>query len=277
MSGTIPLLSRVDAGVALIELNRPEAANRLQPDDLLALMEQLDSLERDPQAHALVLAAQGPSFCGGFDLRALVEGLQSGAPENQGDKLFEAVAERFAATRLITVAAIQGPVVGGATDLALACDLRLGTRDATMLMPAARFGLPLYAGALQRYVSRLGVNAAKRLVFLAETLGADEMQRIGFLHELVEPQALRDRAVALAGRAAAMPPEPLAAMKQVLNASTLGQGTAPAQRAALAAAYQPAAIAARVAATLGRRGSAMNGGDSTGNGSELTGDLGRKP
>jgi enoyl-CoA hydratase/carnithine racemase len=278
LSGTIPLLRHVDPGVALIELNRPGAANRLQPDDLQALLAQLDSLERDPQAHALVLAAHGPSFCGGFDLRALVEGLQSGAPENQGDKLFEAVAERFATTRLITLAAIQGAVVGGATDLALACDLRLGTRDATMLMPAARFGLPLYASALQRYVSRLGVNVAKRLVFLAETIDADEMLRIGFLQELVEPAALRDRALALAARAAAMPAEPLAAMKQVLNASAMGEGTAPAQRAALAAAYEPAAIAARVAATFGRRSAGRDGGNSKGivskPDSDLPGELG---
>lgn len=260
MSGTLPLLTRLDAGIALIELNRPDAANRLQPDDLQTLVTQLDELEQDDSMRAVVLAARGPSFCGGFDLRALVARLQSDPPpEEQGDAAFEAVSERFAATRLITVAAIQGPVVGGATDLALACDLRIGSPAASMLMPAARFGLPLYASALQRYVSRLGVNAAKRLVFLAETIDAVEMQRIGFLHELLdsaEPAAVRERALALAAVAAKMPPGPLAAMKQVLNAAALGEGTAPAQRAALAEAYDAKAIAQRVSAGLNKRGSA---------------------
>jgi enoyl-CoA hydratase/carnithine racemase len=151
------------------------------------------------------------------------------------------------------VIAIQGAVMGGATDLALACDLRLGTATARMQMPAANFGLPLYAGALQRYVSRLGIDTAKRLVFLAETIDAAEMQRIGFLHELVGNDALRARALALASGVAALPAKPLAAMKQVLNAAALGQGTAAAQRDALAAAFDPQAMAARIQAARQRR------------------------
>ena len=255
MNESPPLLSRPAEGVALIELNRPAAANRLQPDDLVALLEHLDETERDLDVHALVLAANGPHFCSGFDIRALLAGLQSG-DRAAGDNAFEAVADRLAATRLITVAAIHGAVVGGATDLALACDLRIGTPQAQFQMPAANFGLPLYAGALQRYVSRLGLDHAKRLVFLAEKIDADEMQRIGFLHEVVDPTKLRPRALALAAAVAALPAKPLAAMKQVLNAAALGQGTAPAQREALAAAFDPSAMAARITALRQRRSDA---------------------
>jgi enoyl-CoA hydratase/carnithine racemase len=253
MTESSPVLSRAAEGVALIELNRPDSANRLQPDDLATLVGQIDQLERDESVHALVLAANGPHFCAGFDLRALLAGLQSGAQDAQGDNAFEALADRLEATRLITVIAIQGAVMGGATDLALACDLRLGTATARMQMPAANFGLPLYAGALQRYVSRLGIDTAKRLVFLAETIDAAEMQRIGFLHELVGNDALRARALALASGVAALPAKPLAAMKQVLNAAALGQGTAAAQRDALAAAFDPQAMAARIQAARQRR------------------------
>ena len=253
MNESPPLLSRPAKGVALIELNRPDAANRLQPDDLATLLGHLDSLERDAEEHALVLTANGPHFCAGFDLRALLVGLQSGERVAQGDNAFEALADRLEATRLITIAAMHGAVVGGATDLALACDLRIGTSAASFQMPAANFGLPLYAGALQRYVSRLGIDAAKRLVFLAEKIDADEMRRIGFLHEVVDEAALRPRALALASTVTALPAQPLAAMKQVLNAAALAQGTAPAQRDALAAAFDPAAMATRIAALRQRR------------------------
>lgn len=256
MNESPPLLSRAAEGVALIELNRPDAANRLQPDDLAVLVEHLDGLERDPDVHSVVLTANGPHFCAGFDLRALLAGLQSGERVAQGDNAFEALANRLEATRLITIAAIHGAVVGGATDLALACDLRLGTSAVRFQMPAANFGLPLYAGALQRYVSRLGIDHAKRLVFLAEKIGADELRRIGFLHEIVDEAALRPRALVLASTVAALPAKPLAAMKQVLNAAALGQGTAPAQRDALAAAFDPGAMAARIAALRQRRGDA---------------------
>ena len=86
------------------------------------------------------------------------------------------------------------------------------------------------------------------------TLTRKEMRRIGFLHELVAAEGLRRRALDLAATVAAMPPGPLAAMKQVLNAAAIGQGTAAAQRQALAAAYDPRRIAATIAALRDRRG-----------------------
>lgn len=248
-----PALTRPLPHVALIELQRPDAANRLQDDDLASLLAHLDAVEAEGEVHALVLASQGPHFCTGYDLRALVADLSTGDTSARGESAFEAVAERLAAIRVVTVVALQGAVMGGATDLALACDLRVGTVDAELQMPAARFGLPLYASALERYVSRLGLDQAKRLVLLAERIDAAEMKRIGFLHEIVPGAALRQRALDLAAAAAALPPGPLAAMKQVLNAAAAGQGTAIAQRQALAEAYDPRRIAATIAALRERR------------------------
>ena len=74
---------------------------------------------------------------------------------------------------------------GGATDLALACDFRVGVHGMVLRMPAARIGLHYYPSGLRRYVSRLGVSAAKRLFLLAETLPADELLRIGYLDRCV--------------------------------------------------------------------------------------------
>ena len=248
-----PSLARPLPHVALIELNRPDAANRLQPDDLARLHAHLDAVEGDPQVHALVLASRGPHFCAGYDLRALVADLATGDASARGESAFEAVADRLAAIRVVTVVAIHGAVMGGATDLALACDLRVGVAAAELQMPAARFGLPLYASALERYVTRLGVDTAKRLVLLAQRIDSAEMLRIGFLHEIVPAEDVRRRALDVAATAAAMPPGPLAAMKRVLNAAAVGQGTAPAQRRALADAYDPRRIAATIAALRGRR------------------------
>jgi enoyl-CoA hydratase len=249
-----PSLTRPQPHVALLELNRPAAANRLQPDDLATLLEHLDAVERDADVHALVLASRGPHFCTGYDLRSLVGDLATGDASARGESAFEAVAERLAALRVVTVVAIHGAVMGGATDLALACDLRIGTSEAALQMPAARFGLPLYASALERYVTRLGLDQAKRLVLLAEKIDAAEMRRIGFLHEIVPAAGVRERAFEIAATAAAFPPAPLAAMKQVLNAAAVGQGTAVAQTQALARAYEPRRIAATIAALRGPRG-----------------------
>jgi len=96
--------------------------------------------------------------------------------------------ERFP---LPTVCAMNGSVYGGATDLALCCDLRIGVRGSRMLMPASRFGLHYYPGGLRRYVGTLGLAAAKKLFMTARAIPDEEMLRIGFLTELVEPGALQ--------------------------------------------------------------------------------------
>jgi enoyl-CoA hydratase len=249
-----PILSRPAEHVALIELNRPENANRIQPDDLEALESLLGQCEADEEIHALIITAHGKFFSAGFDLRALAaRGSVQPQDSDGNNSAFEHFANRLENTRLITIAAINGPVIGGSTDLALACDIRIGEENAYMLMPAARFGLPLYAGALQRYVSRLGISHAKRLVFMAEKVPATEMLAIGFLQELLPIDALLARALAIATGIAAMPARPMAAMKQTINAAAYGEGTAPAQRAALQAAYDGPKIAERVMAAQQQR------------------------
>ena len=90
------------------------------------------------------------------------------------------------ATLRVVVLAAQGRsfCAGGATDLALACDFRVGVQGMELRMPAARLGLHYYPSGLRRYVSRLGLQAAKRLFLLAEAVPADELLRIGYLDAL---------------------------------------------------------------------------------------------
>ena len=248
-----PVLSRPMPHVALVELNRPGNANRLEPQDLEALHRHLDECETAGDIRVLVLAGRGRYFSAGFDLRALSESLRSGLRDSAADNAFEAVADRLENTRLVVIAAINGPVLGGATDLALACDFRVGSVDVYMQMPAARFGLPLYAGALQRYVSRMGLNDAKKLVFMAERVAASDMLQAGFLTELVEPGEVLATALAKATHLAAMPAANMGALKAVLNASALGQGTHPAQRELLARAFQPELILQNIVASQAAR------------------------
>src|SRR3546814_15552319 len=73
-------------------------------------------------------------------------------------------------------------VYGGATDLALTCEFRLGVEGMDMFMPPVRLGLHFYRGGLERYVTRLGLNNAKRLLLTAERIGAEEMKEIGRAH-----------------------------------------------------------------------------------------------
>ena len=204
-----PPTLEVSGRVATITLRRPDRANVLQPEDLAALDDHVQAVDAMPEVLALVLRAEGRFFCSGFDI---------GAIGNARRVDFGAMVDRVAAARPVTIAAIQGGVYGGATDLALACDFRVGAEGVDMFLPASRLGLVFYRGGLERYVRRLGVDAAKRIFLTCERLDAGEMKRIGFLTDLVPAETLEARVEALAATLGALAPIAVIAMKKHLNA-----------------------------------------------------------
>jgi hypothetical protein len=98
----------------------------------------------------VVLAAQGRSFCAGFNL----DELEAPGAAGQDPQLFEHTVDALEALPVPTIVRLHGSVYGGATDLALACDFRVGVQGMELRMPAARLGLHYYPSGLRRYVSR---------------------------------------------------------------------------------------------------------------------------
>src|SRR5690606_8869856 len=98
---------------------------------------------------------------------------------------FEDISNMLEDARPVTIAVLNGGVYGGGTDLALACDFRIGNPTVNMFMPAVRLGLHFYERGLKRYVARLGLNAAKQLFLTAEKIDANEMLKIGYLTHLI--------------------------------------------------------------------------------------------
>jgi len=210
-----PTLDIAADGVATLTLNRPQHLNRLHREDLLALQAHFARLQNEPAARVLVLTGQGRAFCAGYHIGEI------DGPEDP--HFFERTVDALEALALPTIARLNGSVYGGATDLALACDFRVGVTGMELRMSAARLGLHYYPSGLVRYVSRLGLPAAKRLFLLAENLPADELQRIGYLDALVAPEALDAevaRIVALLGGNA---PLAVRGMKQSLNELARGE------------------------------------------------------
>src|SRR6185436_2152272 len=207
MTATTPEL-RIDGTVATITLRRPQQANRLEPDDLLTISEHVARVNATPEVLVLRIEATGKTFCAGYDI-GQIGGARPVAFEDMVNALEDA--------RPITLALLQGGVYGGATDLALACDFRVGSPHTEMFMPAARLGLHFYRRGLERYVSRLGVDQAKRLFLTAEKIDASEMKAIGFLTHLVAADALRTNADRLSQTLAGMAPLALLGMKKNLN------------------------------------------------------------
>jgi enoyl-CoA hydratase/carnithine racemase len=116
-----------------------------------------------------------------------------------------------------TICRLNGGVYGGSTDLALACDFRIGVNTCEMLMPAARVGLHYYPSGIRRYVSRLGVAAAKKLFLTAQKIDVAEMLRIGYLDVIVPVDELDPSIDALAAVLAANAPKVMRGMKAAIN------------------------------------------------------------
>jgi enoyl-CoA hydratase/carnithine racemase len=212
----VPVLT-LDGPVATIRLNRPAVHNRIEPPDIAELLRLCDAVDADKSLRVLVITATGKSFSSGFHIGEIGGGASESAAPG-----FEDLTDRVEACRVPTICALNGGVYGGSTDLALACDFRIGVAGMSMFMPAARLGLHYYPGGMRRYVSRLGVDTAKRLFLLAERLDAAELLRIGFLTELVEPDALAPTVAARAATLAANAPIAVQGMKIALN--TIARG-----------------------------------------------------
>ena len=211
---------QIDDRVLTLTLNRPAHHNRLQVEDLLTLQQQFAALADDPSVKLLVLTGTGRSFCSGFHIGDLdSDHNRDGTPHRPlpGPHLFEQTVDALEALAVPTICRFNGSVYGGATDLALACDFRVGVHGMTLRMPAARLGLHYYPSGLRRYVTRLGLATAKRLFLLAEDVPADELLALGYLDQLVAPDRLDAAVQHVADALAAGAPLALRGMKTSLN------------------------------------------------------------
>jgi enoyl-CoA hydratase len=214
-AASTPVLD-INGARATIRLNRPKHLNRLQPDDLDVLLKLFDRIEADAAIRVLVLTGTGRAFSAGYDLGSIAERAANDETQIAGST-FEIVVNRLEDLAIPTICRINGGVYGGSTDLALACDFRIGVDSGEMFMPAARLGLHYYKSGIGRYVSRLGVDNAKRLFLTAERIGATEMLRIGYLTAMVPAEALDQEVDRLAVLLAGNAPVAMRGMKRTIN------------------------------------------------------------
>jgi enoyl-CoA hydratase len=221
-TASTPLLE-INGPRATIRLNRPKHLNRLQPDDLDALIKLFDRIEADPAIRVLVLTGTGRAFSAGYDLGSVAARATSAPEQPSAGSAFEVVANRLEDLGIPTICRLNGGVYGGSTDLALACDFRIGVDSGEMFMPAARLGLHYYRSGIVRYVSRLGVDNAKRLFLTAQKIDAPEMLRIGYLTAMVPAEALDHEVDKLAGVLAGNAPVAMRGMKRAINEFARGR------------------------------------------------------
>ncbi|WP_300299165.1 enoyl-CoA hydratase-related protein [Ferrovibrio sp.] len=195
---------------AAITFCRPEKHNALEITDLEALDATLIKLAAQSDLRTLVLRAEGKSFCAGVDFGSV-------AGHDWRDNPLERVTDRLENMPFPTLCILQGGVYGGGTDLALACDFRLGARGIKCFIPPAKLGIQYHPHGLKRAVTRLGLGPAKRLFLATESFDDTEMLRCNFVDWLVSPEDLHAHGEVLAKTLAGLAPQAVRGMKQSLN------------------------------------------------------------
>jgi enoyl-CoA hydratase/carnithine racemase len=208
------------AGVACLTFNRPDKRNAIDDATRDALAKAFAGFEDDIAIRAVILTGAGTAFCAGVDLAT---------PGNV------AVHSSIAASTIVTrprltasldtfnkpvIAALNGVAVGGGLEMALACDIRIAAIGARFGLTEAKIGSIPGSGGTQRLVSAVGRSFAAQMLFSGELVTAQQALAAGLVSELHAPEALMERAFALAKVIAENAPLSLMAIKKALRAAT---------------------------------------------------------
>jgi enoyl-CoA hydratase len=209
---TIETLGRV----ARLTLARPERANAINQAMLTEIGAALDAIERDGEIRAVVVTGAGATFSSGFDLKEQMERRPSGVAAWQPllRKDFDTIM-RFWHFPCPTIAAVRGPCLAGACELALACDMTIASEDAFFGEPELKFGAGIVAMILPWIV---GPKIAKEIILLGEDrIPAARAREIGMVNRVVPAEKLDETALALANHLAAIDPHLVQESKRAIN------------------------------------------------------------
>ena len=244
------LNSHVADGVATLELNRPEVRNALNVALVQELSAALAGLEVREDVRALVVCgAGGKAFAGGADIGELKDRTHREGLLSLAARLFQQL-EDFPRP---TVAALDGFALGGGLELALACDLRVGSRSAKVGLPEVSLGILPGAGGTWRLQRLVGLGRTRDLVFTGRIVDADEAYALGIFERLVEPGQALAEAQGLARQVAQNAPLALQVAKVALNAAARGNEGLPLERLGQALLLDSEDKRARMAAFLEKR------------------------
>ena len=215
---TDTILLEIAGPRATITLNDPAKHNRLDTAGLGKLRAAIEKADADPDVRVTVLTGAGEkTFCSGYDLGSIPSG-KNAKPSSETERdSFETVMDRLEAMRMPTLCALNGGVYGGATDMALACDFRLGVKGMRFFMPAARFGLHYYPSGLRRYTQKVSPSFAKRAFLLSEDFTDSDLLTVGYLDWLVDRADFAKKVDEIAAKLAGLAPLSMRNMKRAIE------------------------------------------------------------
>ena len=219
-------------GVGHIELNRPQLLNALSGEMLLEISAAMDAFEQDENARVIVLSGAGKGFSSGFDLKAQMQ------RNPKGPKIWKEILDldfnttmRFWRSPKPTIAAVHGPCVAGAFEMALACDITIASKDAFFGEPELRFGAGIVTMLLPWMTSP---KHTKRIILSGQDkVSAAHAMQMGLVSEVVPVGEHLNQAMRVARNIAQMDADLVRQTKKAIQRSYEVQGLEIALAAAL--------------------------------------------
>jgi enoyl-CoA hydratase/carnithine racemase len=200
----------------ILTLNRPEVMNSFNFALLRELRERVERLQWDPVVRVVIITGAGDkAFCSGADLKE-----RASLREDEVRQFIYTIRNLFTFIESMSkpvIAAVNGIALGGGTELALACDIRIASEKATMGLTETRLAIIPGAGGTQRLPRIIGRGKAKELIFTGRRVNAREALEIGLVNKVAQPEALMETCLEMASMICETGPVAITQAKYAIN------------------------------------------------------------
>ncbi len=212
----------VDAGVAVLTLNRPEKFNSFTTEMHQEIREVLKEVRGNDEIRCLLLTGNGRAFCAGQDLGDRSVSVGEEAPDlgESVEKNYNPLIRSLTSLELPVICAVNGVAAGAGSSIALAADIVLAARSASFIQAFCKIGVIPDSGSTWILPRLVGMARAKGLALLGDKLPAEKAEEWGLIWQCIDDDKLEEESLALAKQLAAQPTQGLSLIKRALKAST---------------------------------------------------------
>ena len=202
-------------GIGYVTMNRPKALNALNTEVLTELDDVFRAIDKDDEVQVAIVTGEGRSFIAGADIAQMSElnGTEGRDMTIQG----QLVMELIETINKPVIAAVNGFALGGGNELAMACDIRIASTNASFGQPECGLGIIPGFGGTQRLARLVGMGRAKEMIFTCDNIDAAEAYRIGLVNKVVAKEELMPTAKAMAAKIISKGSYAVAVAKAAIN------------------------------------------------------------